>query len=419
MLAEVVFVTRFLALVSGRTPVTLQADSSVRSIEIRRNDVPLVTLTNPPWSTSIDLGPDIAPQVLTAIGRDAHGNEVGRDMQVLNLARPLAEVSILVDRSGDEWTARITSTHLLSKTRTSTVVMLDGKTIRRGNAVEDVFLGSLDDRKIHSVRAEVDYEDRTKARTEVVFGGIYTEQMPAELTSVAMRLHGDGGAGCLTFNERPVVPNALERGSAEVFFVILPGAVRERNRLRSWSISPARFLIPDTDLLVVSPVSRKLATSEELDTDLFSQTVETGRWGTFQVVTSNRRFAGPVRAADAVAASGVRALAHGLRRAVVLVIAKGDEQMDASTQSASAVRRYLHRIGVPLYIWSIDGRNPEVEAAWGSATDISSAQKLRAATQELENDLDTQRIAWLPLAPIDALSVTSARDCSMTPLFAK
>ncbi|HEX2121037.1 MAG TPA: hypothetical protein VHL59_05275, partial [Thermoanaerobaculia bacterium] len=155
---------------------------------------------------------------------------------------------------------------------------------------------------------------------------------------------------------------------------------------------------------------------EESVSNLFLRSELTdGGWGTARFLT---RIGGPKNAknerfADAVAVSGVLTLAAPQRRAVVLVV--GGER-DFSRHSARDVRRYLERIGVPLYVWSLAGLREDVIEAWAPVVSIANATALRDATKALRDDLDRQRIAWLPVGPLEALRVETTPDCAYTPL---
>jgi hypothetical protein len=104
----------------------------------------------------------------------------------------------------------------------------------------------------------------------------------------------------------------------------------------------------------------------------------------------------PRRYADATAVAGVRAAASGSRRAVVLVLTGDDD--DRSVRSAESVRRYLQRIHVPLYVWSLGEIKPPLQlpaSAWGDYEDVSSPSKLHAAVDRVLQDLDRQTVVWL------------------------
>ncbi|HEY3202033.1 MAG TPA: hypothetical protein VGL03_00080, partial [Thermoanaerobaculia bacterium] len=82
------------------------------------------------------------------------------------------------------------------------------------------------------------------------------------------------------------------------------------------------------------------------------------------------------------------------RRAVVLVLGRTDR--DDSRNDPASVRRYLERLHVPLYVWSLAGTGRDrPAAAWGSYEDISSVAAFRRAVGRVRQDLQSQSIVWL------------------------
>ncbi|MDQ5871318.1 MAG: hypothetical protein M3547_03830 [Acidobacteriota bacterium] len=98
--------------------------------------------------------------------------------------------------------------------------------------------------------------------------------------------------------------------------------------------------------------------------------------------------------AASVAVAGIQAYAGYTRRAVVLAL--GGRIDDASRFPATVVREYLHKIHVPLFVWSLDPRTAErVAARWGETEDVSSYPKLKVAFERLRERLDGQQMVWL------------------------
>src|SRR5687767_2244726 len=98
MLAELVLVTRILGLVSGEQPIQVQADRTVAAVEIVLDGKQVATLRRPQWRAVINFGDELAPHELIAVAYDPEGNEVARDRQLVNLARPPAEAAIDLSR---------------------------------------------------------------------------------------------------------------------------------------------------------------------------------------------------------------------------------------------------------------------------------------------------------------------------------
>jgi hypothetical protein len=76
MLAELVFVTRLLGLMSSTHEIQVQTDPSVHRVEILLDGKRAYVLRSAPWRAGIDFGPEIAPHELTAVAYDAQGVEI-------------------------------------------------------------------------------------------------------------------------------------------------------------------------------------------------------------------------------------------------------------------------------------------------------------------------------------------------------
>jgi hypothetical protein len=71
---------------------------------------------------------------------------------------------------------------------------------------------------------------------------------------------------------------------------------------------------------------------------------------------------------------------------------------------------------VPLRVWSLTGARPDLADTWGEVRDVSTSAGLLAATEDVRQELDSQRMAWLPVAPLDAFKVSATADCAYEPL---
>ena len=108
-------------------------------------------------------------------------------------------------------------------------------------------------------------------------------------------------------------------------------------------------------------------------------------------------------------------LRGGQRRVIVVVLGDAPAR-DRSLHSPAVIRRYLERVGVPLRVWSLTGPRPDLVDTWGEVRDVSTAAGLLAATDDLRRELDSQRVAWMPVAPLDAFRVIANADCAYEPL---
>lgn len=407
MSTHLLFVTLFLGLVAGPQPLEVKVDDAVRSVAIVLDGRTIETLHGAPWRTIIDLGPAIVPQQLTAIAYDANGDELSRQTQFVNLARPLAEASIIL--AGD--TAEVRWQHLTAVKADRVTLQLDRKPLPLGRN-NRATLPKVDRNAVHVLSAQVRFADGVVAQKELVFGGLYADEMPAELSGVLVTTTKKDAtpadAQCLG-----VRVAALERPESLVIFVrdadadtlgAPLSAVREKQRHVDLAGATLRF---------IEPVATRVPVGRDTVSEVFEQTeildVEAMMESSLMYAGATRA-SGPQRLADAVAVAGVRALEGTRRRAVVLLL--GRDRADASRHEAAAVRRYLAAVGVPFYVWSLAGPSTR----WGTMEDISTVDGLHRGVERLRAALERQRVAWLATDPISALRVAPAPGCAVEPV---
>jgi hypothetical protein len=408
MLLETILVTRLLQLVAGPQTIAVEAGPAVRSVRLIRDGETVATLREKPYVAQVDFGPELVPHALTAVAYDASGSEVARDTQAINLARNGAELAVLLERDEktQQVTAHIRPKHVGGARPVALAVTLDGKPVGSGRTLT-VPLGAVDKTKIHTVSATVRFVDGLETTQDVVFGGVFGEERPSELTHIAVRQTGHSGK-CFKVDDRTVAATAVEKGKATVFVVQDNGSPYSiRRALFLQKATNNQFLMPETELIVVSPNARDV-TADGGVVQLFEGKLYTGHQGLAGIVLRDipKIEAAPV--ADAVGSTVMRALDRG-RRAVVLLVG-AEPAKDTSVAAAANVRRYAARVGVPLHVWSLTGVTSELTAAWGEVEDVSVRYKLLRAVDNLREELDGQRVAWLPLAPIDAYRAVPA-DC--------
>lgn len=422
---QIVFLTLFLGLVSGSQLVQLKVGPEIRSAAILIDEKLAATLSSPSWQAVIDLGPEMVPREMVAVGYDDAGREIAREIQILNLPRPEAELSLTIERKDRlNVAAELRWQHISAEKPFEIELTLNGKRVsvdRNGRAL----LKISDDTAIHALKAEVRFRDGVVARREIVFGGQFSYEMPAELTPVLVR-NRDAGASlldsCFLINGEPVRATAVERSDPLVLFVrngspsVAVGQLRSAVALSSAPVRKVGQFRLEGTVRFLWPTSRQIPVGEKSVAELFDRSPELkGEQGTFRLLT---RTAGPppgeIRFADAVAVAGVHVARSGRRRAVVLVL--GVDSPDVSRHKPRAVRRYLEAIGVPFFVWSLTGPLPNLKEQWDDVQDVSTLDKLNTATIELNRALDEQRIAWLATGPLSALKATSKPECRYEPV---
>jgi hypothetical protein len=419
VLAEIVFASRLLGLVAGEQQIDVQVDPAVQRLEVQRDGATVATLNKVPWSAVVNFGPELAPHELTVVAFDGDGNELARDTQAVNVARPYAEIGVLLDRNPEgRMLASVRWTHYAQRYPSSVIVKLDGRAIRKDTTFTTFPLGVVDMTKIHVVDVEVAFPDSVRARKEVVFGGSagYSEMVPSELTAIGVRqrkAEGDNSntIGCLSVGSQEFPAVKVERGEGEALFILNGG----RGALKGLDAPEPRggaFALWDAEITVMHPVAEVIQRPGNL-TRLFNSVSLKG--GTRRVLATTATPEGRVQLADAVGAAALRALQGGHRRVVIVVLGSAPAP-DSSEHSPAVIRRYLQRVGVPLRVWSLTGPRPDLAASWGEVRDVSTQDALIKATEDLRQELDSQRVAWVPVAPLNAVRVTASTGCAFEPL---
>ena len=178
MSAQIIFTTLFLGLVAGTQPVALQVSGPVHLVRVTLDGREVAAMTQPPWRTSVDLGRDLLPRELTAVGFNARGDEIARATQILNLPRPTAEFEIVLERgAGDAITgATLKWRHLTNAQPDRVTMSLDGKPLK----VDPKFhvpLPKLDVNTPHVIAADLHFEDGFLARRELVIESIRSDSV--------------------------------------------------------------------------------------------------------------------------------------------------------------------------------------------------------------------------------------------------
>jgi hypothetical protein len=431
----IAFETLLLGIIFGRVPIALMVAPPVTAVEVRLDGTAIATLRGPPWVLEHDLGGSLLPHVLTAIGFDASGHEVGRAAKWLNLGRERAAVSALLER--DPATRQPVAATLAWDEATgdkplSARATLDGALL----PVTDpgrITLPNVDLAQPHLLSVEVAFPKDVKARTDLAFGGDIIDTAESELTAVAVALPPDQRSletrdlqGVFSVDGFPMQPVAVEESRAEVVVVMDRGVQDEilfRRLPRGWSDfgwSATDRLGGDDDrffALDTVPKTRRAAAGGSRI--LFHQTAprRLARIDEFSLLfgisnTLQSGPPGPQKIPDAVAVAGAEVAAGNHRRAVVVLLAElstaeraarsangppvaPNEIQDSNMLEIAAVRAYLAALDVPLFVWSLTGTTPgPITAEWGPAESVSTPRSLRAAAKKLRTQLAAQRIVW-------------------------
>lgn len=400
-MSQLVFLTFFLGLVSGRQTVSLNASPDIETVGIFLDGQKVATLERP-FTGSIDLGTRLVPRQLVAVGYDEKENEVARATQVLNVPHPPAEATILLTDHNRR--AEIRWMQKAHESPSEVYLKVDDAPVPL-DAKLGAALPVLDPAKPHVIEAEIHFPSGSVARHEVtIAGGAYSDSVDSELTPVVVKgvVQPEKLSSC--FDHRV---SAVEKSRAVVVIVKDPDPlVVLRNfavyyPFANWPASdPVRDfarLDANTAESIVWPVMQ-LRTREGSPTmDLYDSNgpIDGHYFGMlWTLIRGNHLFptSAPRRYANAVAVAGMMAVQPGTRRAVVLLLQRGHN--DESTYDPAMVRDYLQSLGVPLHVWSI-GATKEQRQAWGDVADVSTQAGLAGAAKRLREELASQTVVWV------------------------
>ena len=373
----------------------------------------------------MDLGRELAPHELVARAFDSDGHEVARARQFLNVPRPPAEVSLLLERNSEGLgvAVRLAWQSLLGTPPRRIEVTFDGRPLDVRNPAR-VRLPELTPDAVHLISAEVEFSPTVVSRAGIVLGAHSESEASSELTGVPVRVSSGAtlpppaaASGWFRKGNEPLRVVAVEKGSALVLVVrdtdhsealakLGSGArtlfIRgEGGSLPRYDPEATRFenRLADADRIRFLWPRANRAAGSEMPTELFDASRDFAgnfagiHWLLTHVSHPIPRGSGE-RFADAVAIAGLQASAGYTRRAVVLVL--GQQTDDASGYPPGLVRSYLAKIRVPLFVWSLEPKTADrVAAAWGEPQDISSYPKFKAAFDRLRRELDSQQLVWL------------------------
>jgi hypothetical protein len=433
MSPQLVFLSLFLGLVSGPHRVALHAGPAIRSVRILLDGRQVAEMKQAPWQATVDFGPSIVPGDLVAVGFDAHGREVARVAQAVNVPRPFAEFVIALknDEKGMPVSAELRWEHLLGVKPARSSLTVDRKSIR----LDQTFRGRLPRLNMdhpHAIAAEMRFADGIVSRRELVVGGALGYMADSELTPVGVRQWTESPpenlGDCFTSAGSPVRVSAIENSPALVIFVLDPDPTETIRMLNPKNSPGALGVGPDqrrgisldsgTWMRILWPIGEQFKTTSNSPALLFPPSIDV-RGSTSLVSFLSHAYGDhvndktPRQAADAVGAAGLNAITGAHRRAVVLMLS---QCKDVSTHSGPSIRNYLASIGVPLFVWSPAGPRPELQGEWGDIQDVSSLPKLRIAAGQLRAELSTQRVAWVAAEPVQAFRIEPTGRCGITPL---
>ena len=410
------FATLLLGLVTGSGQVALSVSGPVAAAVIELDGTPVGRMGGPPWTLTVDFGSALVPHELAALAFDKEGHEISRARQLVNLPRPAAEAQILLERDGKGRivSARVSGQSLVGARFKKVEVTFDGKPLDVDEALR-VRLPAYQRKTVHVLSAQLEFSSpggfyRLHSRADAVVGGGAEGAAQSELTAIPVRFRGGTPArsleqlqGLFVKDGAPLNVVAVEHRPAEIWIVRDTGSEEAWRKLAGGPDKQA-FLSKDVGpsdlekgnrLQFVWPTASRL-TGDEVSSELFELS-NAQEGGLYQTLTRIAHPGGSLprqRLSDAAAVAALQAVQNGTRRAVLLVL--GSDAADESRFSPLQVRRYLHEVRVPLFVWSLgDGSSGVPTADWGETEDVSSPVSFANAIRKLRDDLDSQSIVWI------------------------
>jgi hypothetical protein len=334
----------------------------------------------------------------------------------VNLPHPLSKAEIVLEGGGSAPPkgAKVVWTNLKGWKPQTVSLAFDGVPMSL-DADGHAALPAHDTSAVHILTAEVQFPAGETIHRDLAYGGEFGSEVSTELTGIPVRaLAGEVPAaakldGWLTAQGKPLSVVAVENGPGELYVVRAPSAAETHEKMgRTGKLQrDIRYelrLGKEDGFRFVVPTPKRVAGSGERS-DLFDISPEMAGagglpWGlaTFGAPLRGQRLMASqpapqvLRIADAVAVAGQQAMAQNRRRAVLLVLS-GDEKDDSEYDPAT-VRRYLATLRVPLFVWTL-GASGATAAAWGPSENISVVSNLYQAAEEIQRQLDSQRIVMV------------------------
>ncbi|MHB1044915.1 MAG: hypothetical protein ACYC4P_02780 [Thermoanaerobaculia bacterium] len=429
------FASLFVGFVIGIVNVELMASGGVDRVALLLDGRPVVELREP-FRAPVDLGCDPAPHELVAVAYDGEGKELGRARQLINLPRPTAEASLVLEegRGGMGRVARLTWRALVGEAPKAFSVTFDGNPLAFADP-RRIELPPHEPAQVHFLRADLEFGEGVSASAELIFGGSKRSEALAELSAIPVEPEGEASlpsaaemTGWLEARGVPLEVEGVEAAGVDVVFVVEGSAIRHLRRaasrsadeyrrssgsfpdprknpsgtptFRRWGGTGGRRLSVPVDLRfrMQRPVARMTA-QKEMVANLFPST----RWFAYRALTPGRLVDALLslseeppsgqRLADAVVVAGLEAAKGNGRRAVVLIL--GPNAKDEGLLGAEEAKSFLTRLGVPLQVWSAGRKHSREAVRWKAKRVLSDTREVEGAVAELLEAAARQRIVWV------------------------
>lgn len=386
------FVTLFLAMVWGPTEVEVSVNHRVAVVELRLDGRSVGRLTEAPWKLSVDFGESLEPHDLEAIALDGKGRILDRTRQWINFGRGLVDARWVVEpgQKGPPKRARLVWESIDGVPPRKTNIRFNEQPLQ-ADADGWVKLPVYAPDEPQSLQADLTFEAGQKARADLVFGGVFGDDVSSELSSCVLLLPAgvelptpEEASRWIRKEKGSIRVSSVDAGAA---FVILvkdrqlhsPIPMSAGDQVRNPAKRPGKLRRQDQLFLMQTSPQ---ATARRPEVALFKPYAILNPYQGKGIFYAARRLTPPLLRAepqhifDAVAVSGRLAARSGLPRAVLWMQGPGGDE--GSLVDQARVHQYLEALQVPLVTWEEEG-----------------GQSLGEAVDQVHRSLDRQTVFWI------------------------
>jgi hypothetical protein len=387
-----------IGLVVGLLPVVTNLGPGGAPATVLLDGHPACMVTTAVPRCTVDLGAGLKVHLLELVRTDSGGHVMERAMRWINRPGEAAEIFTNLDCAGGGVPCRLEFGwgHPRRKDPIRVSVSVNGVLIADGRPRDLVLPATAPDRA-SVINVEALFADGRRVERSVLLSGEASEGVTTQLTAVPLVV-GDGVSPPTSIGGYHI--RALERGPASIATVGAPEVLRvvggQFMRAHSdASYEPALLARLEGRLGGLRSFTFVSPTKDLRRTDLPVEGREVGdAVSKLLAVLGAKTTANEgatVRVADAVALAALAVGANPGPRAVVLVLGRNGAP-DRSVFACAEVQRYLSEIMVPLVVWRTA---PRVGDAWPRGLHVTSLAEYDSALQQLDDFLDSQRVAWV------------------------
>lgn len=399
------FLTLLLGLTLGPRAIEVAVTEPVVAVELHLDGRLVERREGPPWSFEVDLGHELRPHRLEAVGFDAEGQEVARKRQWINYARRSFEAAMALEQKGGLLRGgRVLWAAANQRNPIAIVTRLNGQILpMEGNRFT---LPDYDPSVPHHLSAEVTFSGDHLATTEAIFGGVYGEKVTSALTAAPLMLEAgqelpDDETLSSWFSvdgASPKVTASAVEGTSLMFVrdTHIDPNLRALTRQKRAKYYADRGKLIDGDDEVLFMLTFELTTDPKNTFRTVPITPDYFPGGLWYLLTQNYPKTNTPSKQSlwfSLALAGKRMSDVKKPRAVILALSKRPK--DHSAISFQQAADYLRRLNIPLYVWTLEPETFErlgIEPGPRFFTGSDGMVELYAA---LESDLARQRIVWL------------------------